>query len=201
MADRLKAEGRPLVLAPRSGPYPGRLDANLLDLCLEHGVPVADPPPAAVIDLAAWLRSDAGGGVRRDLESVAADRRFGPLLDAAVPAFCANARRPAEELLVSPALQPLVQGWLERTVKGQPHHHGEAATAGRARRWFDRAATGHDSLVALAGSLEALAPGGRAAHVQQVPGCPDRAWEHRRRRSAGGHTARRAAGRAWLARA
>jgi len=158
MADRLKAEGRPLVLAPRSGPYPGRLDANLLDLCLEHGVPVADPPPAAVIDLAAWLRSDAGGGVRRDLEFVAADRRFGPLLDAAVPAFCANARRPAEELLVSPALQPLVQGWLERTVKGQPQHHGEAATAGRAQRWFDRAATGHDSLVALAGSLEALAP-------------------------------------------
>jgi hypothetical protein len=113
MAPRLRADGRPVVLATGAWSRSHTLDANVIDVFAEHGIPLADLPPDASIDLHEWLQSGAHGGVRRSLEHMAADRRFRPLLTAAIPRLLDYAQRPADVLLVSPALEGLVRRWLE----------------------------------------------------------------------------------------
>ncbi|ROO89653.1 hypothetical protein EDD29_7358 [Actinocorallia herbida] len=71
MAGRLKAE-----IAEQGTPLPAPAGADLLDLLLELGVPVADPAPGHRVNLAPW----AGGADRRDLAVLCADPRFAPAL-------------------------------------------------------------------------------------------------------------------------
>jgi hypothetical protein len=111
MAPRLRAERRPVVLP--SSRWRRTLDVNVADACLEHGIPLADPPEHVTIDLDEWLRSQADGGVRRPLVHAAADPRFRPLLAAAVPAWSSRVERPADALLVSEPLEQVVRWWFE----------------------------------------------------------------------------------------
>src|SRR6266540_3996441 len=111
MAPRLRADDRPLILTPRRWGH--TFDANLIDVIVEHDIPVCDPPPHARIDLLEWLQSGSDGGVRRSLEHMAADRRYQPLLSAAVPSFCDYAERSVDDLLVSPGLEQLLRRWFQ----------------------------------------------------------------------------------------
>jgi hypothetical protein len=113
MAPRLRADGRPVVLATDAWSRGQALDANLIDVVAEHHLPLADLPSEARIDLREWLQGGERGGVRRPLEHMAADRRFRPLVTAAIPHFLDSVQRPAEILLVSPPLDGLVRRWLE----------------------------------------------------------------------------------------
>src|SRR6266545_3697820 len=111
MAPRLRADDRPLILTPRRWGH--TFDANLIDVIVEHDIHVCDPPPHARIDLLEWLQSGSDGGVRRSLEHMAADRRYQPLLSAAVPSFCDYAERSVDDLLVSPGLEQLLRRWFQ----------------------------------------------------------------------------------------
>ncbi len=111
MAPRLRADAHPVMLA--TSRWGGALDANVIDVLVEHDIPLADLPSGARIDLHEWLQSGSGGGVRRSLEHMAADRRFRPLLTAAIPRLLDYAQQPADVLLISPALEGLVRRWLE----------------------------------------------------------------------------------------
>jgi hypothetical protein len=110
MAPRLRAEGRPVVL-PTSR-WHGAFDPNVADACLEHGIPLADPSPAATIDLEAWLRA-ANDQVRRPLAHLARDPRFRPLLAAAIPAFCDRAGLLVDALPATAPLEGVLRSWLE----------------------------------------------------------------------------------------
>ncbi|MFF4644878.1 hypothetical protein [Streptomyces sp. NPDC001389] len=77
-APRLRAAGTPLRLHEDRYRHPG-LDADLLDACLDEGIPVEDPGTA--VELVFW---DARS--RRDLKALAADPLFGPRLEGTVHA-------------------------------------------------------------------------------------------------------------------
>ncbi len=82
-AERLISDGRPLQLAISY--FAGAsIDVDLLDLALELGVPVADPPGRSSFDLTRWA-TGKGPERRRDPVHLAADPRFSPLLAEAVP--------------------------------------------------------------------------------------------------------------------
>ncbi len=111
-ASRL-ARSRPLQLAVKVySTY--RIDVDLLDLALELGVPLQDPPARTECDLRAWAKAE-GLNRRRDPVHVAADSRFRPLLAAAVPEAVGNAvfdRAAAGK----PALTELCRQWLLELV-------------------------------------------------------------------------------------
>ncbi len=83
-AGRIVQDGRPLQLAVRTWGYRHEVDVDLLDLALELGVPLADPPEHTECDLKAWAGA-RGPGRRPDPVHMAADPRFEPVLRAAVP--------------------------------------------------------------------------------------------------------------------
>src|SRR5262249_60095185 len=74
MAPRLIADGEPVVLCGEHDD----VDLDLLDACLAHRVPVADPAKSARFPVGHWLKDQSEG--RRDLVALAADERFPPLL-------------------------------------------------------------------------------------------------------------------------
>jgi hypothetical protein len=80
MAGRLIADGNPVDCGVN-----GSVHLDMADLLLELGVPVADPSEHTSADLRRWARASKDGPDRqRDLDYVAADARFQPLLRAAL---------------------------------------------------------------------------------------------------------------------
>ncbi|MBS2534359.1 hypothetical protein KGQ20_16435 [Catenulispora sp. NF23] len=137
MAPRLRAEGRPLAIVDRR-----RIDVDLIDLCLELGLPVTgtdasanttantstgtgtNNQPAWHFDIGDWLDA-ADTPDQRDLSAFAADPVFGPALDRSMDRF-ATGSSPAggsgngpiagrfAELQAVPGLLIGVRRWLDR---------------------------------------------------------------------------------------
>ncbi|TXS50109.1 hypothetical protein [Streptomyces sp. t39] len=87
MADRLRADGRPVELF--QGRWQRTADLDLLDLCLASGIPVAEPDDqdpgtaqSAAVPLGPWLADTAPGA--RDLTAVAERPVFRALLSRTV---------------------------------------------------------------------------------------------------------------------
>jgi hypothetical protein len=78
IAGRLRAAGEPVRLY-ESHYRTALFDADLVDACLAHGIPVADPGPQVRLHL--W-----GDASRRDLRALAADPVFGRRLEGTVHA-------------------------------------------------------------------------------------------------------------------
>ncbi len=160
MAERLAADGDPV--APRvERDGRGILDANVVDACLEHGIPVADPVDGDAFDLHEWAASGEGA-TRRELVLVAADPRFEPLLVAAIGE---QWRRPGlrpDDLLSIRGLSPLVGRALQERVVAlgrgglaQAADLHEELAGISSRRTFSRFPAAHTRLAAadLAGPL------------------------------------------------
>ncbi|MEU7554333.1 DNA-binding protein [Streptomyces sp. NPDC044571] len=118
-ADRLRAElARP---GREAGLKVGAEDANLLDLLLSLGIPVADP----ATDAPAWSRHDqlnladwARGDQRRDLVALAADQRFRPAFRRAAYSF-GDAGSGADvmcRLAASPGGRPMLAEWMHEVA-------------------------------------------------------------------------------------
>ncbi|NUP48550.1 MAG: hypothetical protein HOW97_14760, partial [Catenulispora sp.] len=147
MAPRLRAEGTPLAVVDQ------RVDADLVDLCLDLGLPVVREPGARLesrFDLGGWL-DDGDHTGRRPLAAFAADEYFGRMLDHALEEFAGSSRRSARdtsrktspladrfaELAPVPGLLTGVSRWLDRRAEkvaagGLPALHTELGTIGRA---------------------------------------------------------------------
>ncbi len=111
LAGRLRAEGRPVELFG-SGSWRTTCDIDLLDVCLAGGVPVTDPSEHSALPLSTWLSDRTEG--RREPAALVADRRFTPLLRAAVEQLAGEGDGPARllDVVASPVLAPVVAGWL-----------------------------------------------------------------------------------------
>lgn len=98
MAPALRADGEP-VRVDGSDYWSRRIDVQVLETCLAHGVPVADPKPQAGPDLELWWRNRRPDD---DLPAVVADPRFAPV----VRQWAANGD--AARLWTVPALRPFL---------------------------------------------------------------------------------------------
>ncbi|MER5820426.1 hypothetical protein [Streptomyces californicus] len=122
MADRLRADGRPVDLF--QGRWRRTADLDLLDLCLASGITVAEPDHEATgpgrtrshgFALGPWLADDESG--RRDLEAVAAHPDFRALLRQEVGGLGdGHGRRLSDagmaKLASHPVLSVLLREWL-----------------------------------------------------------------------------------------
>ncbi|MDI2126918.1 hypothetical protein [Yinghuangia seranimata] len=102
MAEALRADGAPVSLGDKSW-HP--IDADLLDVCLAAGIPVADPNNSAQFALGDWYDDEEPG--RRDLAAVAADTRYEPVLRKAVGALGSQGNG---NHLVKAAAHPVLRG-------------------------------------------------------------------------------------------
>lgn len=116
MADRLRADGRPVDLF--QGRWQRTADLDLLDLCLDRGVPVADPDDGDTgtaqrpgVHLGAWLTDAAPGA--RDLTAVAGEPAFRALLSRTVGGLGgARGQRLADSGIAKLAAHPVLSGIL-----------------------------------------------------------------------------------------
>ncbi|MEU0492994.1 hypothetical protein ABZ249_27535 [Nocardiopsis sp. NPDC006139] len=113
IADRLRADGIPVDLTRTVGYYTGNIPADLLDLCLELGVPVTADTDQRGLDLETWV-DHPRGGPRRDLRFLRADPAWEPLVGRAVAAYSGGyarvhgGRRVLEDLLPYEYLHPYI---------------------------------------------------------------------------------------------
>ncbi|WP_328723124.1 hypothetical protein OHT52_28930 [Streptomyces sp. NBC_00247] len=118
MADRLRADGRPVELF--QGRWQRNADLDLLDLCLASGVPVVEPDdqgtgqPAGV-PLGQWLTDTAPGA--RDLAAVAERPVFRALLRRNIGGLGSERSQRLGDagmakLAAHPALSPILREWL-----------------------------------------------------------------------------------------
>jgi hypothetical protein len=83
-AARIKAEDKPIQLVSRQGWYT-YADPDLLDYALELGLKLADPPQNTQMNLSVWADTSHHNTYRpRDFALLAADKRFEPIILAAV---------------------------------------------------------------------------------------------------------------------
>ncbi|TDQ53289.1 DUF4132 domain-containing protein [Actinorugispora endophytica] len=137
LAPALVAGGRGLRLAAAED---DPVDANVLDVVLEHGIPLAHP--VRNLSLTEWHRS---GEARRPLAHLAADPRFGALLEREVAAFEGAPEPPTgrgghrrgkpapftrAQLLEFPALAPVVARVHPDLAPPAPPKAGETGEAG-----------------------------------------------------------------------
>jgi hypothetical protein len=134
MVPRLLADARPVDLFKSTGYRGVSADLDLLDLCLDAGVPLTFPGGDITVHLplGRWLtepRNGTGGGARtdggartgggaRDLAAVAADHRFLPLLHSALGSLNPSVLTPPilDALADHPVLRHVLHDWLaERT--------------------------------------------------------------------------------------
>ena len=110
MARRLRADGAPVRLSGRDD---WQTDLDLLDLALELQVPVEPPQPEGSLHFTRWLgRPEAR---RRDLDHVAADPAWGPLLLEALDDDLG--RIPASRVLAGGHLRRGFAAWLDRMAE------------------------------------------------------------------------------------
>ncbi|WP_258177547.1 hypothetical protein, partial [Streptomyces solincola] len=111
MADRLRADGRPVDLF--TGRWRNGAEPDLLDLCVATGIPLAAPPADAHLPLDNWLQ-DTGPG-RRDLTALGAAPHLRGLLHRAVGSI--GESRPTPQVLDGLAGHPVLRGilhdWLD----------------------------------------------------------------------------------------
>jgi hypothetical protein len=110
MARRLRADGTPVRLAGRDD---WQTDLDLLDLALELQVPVEPPGPETSLHLTRWLGRPEPR--RRDLDHVAADPTWGPLLLDALDDDLG--RVPAGRVLAGGHLRRGFAAWLDRMAE------------------------------------------------------------------------------------
>lgn len=127
IADRLRADGEPVRLGGGSHYY-GDISPALLDLCLEHGVPL-QPPGHGVLDLESWI-TNREDRPRRDLAHVRADPVWEPALASAATGYGQTHHRVLDDLLPFPYLHPYVDarlgelvGLMPGTALAQLGHH------------------------------------------------------------------------------
>jgi len=114
MAGRLKADGEPVKLC-RANDY---VDFDLVDVCLAHGVPVAEPAKTARYAVQQWLADETEG--RRDLAAMAADPKLRTGLAAGIEGWLepgwrgkASAQpKRIREIIAVPGLRAAVHWWL-----------------------------------------------------------------------------------------
>lgn len=118
-APRLRAE---LALPGREGGLRiGVEDADLLDLLLDLGLPVADPEPedrrrrGDQLNLRDWARADQ----RRDLLALAADERFHPAFTRALDALgdATSGTDIIQAVAASPGGRPLLAAWMRGVAR------------------------------------------------------------------------------------
>jgi hypothetical protein len=107
MARRLRADGTPVRLAGRDD---WQTDLDLLDLALELQMPVEAPGPETSLHLTRWLGRPEPR--RRDLDHVAGDPAWGPLLLEALDDDLG--RVPAGRVLAGGHLRRGFSAWLDR---------------------------------------------------------------------------------------
>ncbi|MBM7442245.1 hypothetical protein [Streptomyces sp. HB132] len=120
MADRLRADGRPVQLF--QGRWQRTADLDLLDLCLASGIPVAEPDDQTTgtaqgpgVPLGSWLTDTAPGA--RDLTAVAERPVFRALLSRTVGGLGGGrGQRPDDtgmaKLAAHPVLSAILREWL-----------------------------------------------------------------------------------------
>ncbi|MFF3171978.1 hypothetical protein ACFVQ0_05110 [Streptomyces sp. NPDC057900] len=116
MADRLRADGRPVELF--QGRWQRNADLDLLDLCLASGIPVAEPDErdagngqGPAVPLGSWLTDTAPGA--RDLTAVSERPAFRALLRRTVGALGdGHGQRLSDAGLAKLAAHPVLSGIL-----------------------------------------------------------------------------------------
>ncbi|PSK96762.1 hypothetical protein CLV63_11059 [Murinocardiopsis flavida] len=114
VAGRLIADAVPVPI-DKGGEHGGAVDADLLDACLAHGVPVVAPRALTRVNLTAWLAAQ-GGAPQRDLASAVADPAWRARLAAALAEH--GEREGIDAFLAFPALAPLVGEHLTALIDG-----------------------------------------------------------------------------------
>ena len=128
-ADRLRTDGVPVDLAAKDRPPFYDIPADLLDLCLELGVPVTATDTGRRLALASWVEN-RHEEPRRDLSALRADPEWEPYLERAVTAYGEWYRQTLEDLLPFAYLHPYVDRRLGDLVEGI----GRGGTAGLRER-------------------------------------------------------------------
>ncbi|MEU9204746.1 hypothetical protein [Streptomyces sp. NPDC048332] len=130
MADRLRADGRPVELF--QGRWQRNADLDLLDLCLASGVPVAEPDDqssgtaqAAGLPVGPWLIDTVPGA--RDLAAVAEQPVFRALLSRDVGGLGGGrGQRPSDAGLAKLAAHPVLSGILGEWLTGRAEEYAAA---------------------------------------------------------------------------
>lgn len=109
MADRLRAAGRPL----RLDQLRFQQDIDLIDLCLDLGLPLTDPDPKNfTLDVGQWLPT----GSPRTLSAIAGDERFRPYLAQSVARLAAGSSTLGSHgavIAAAPGLRSVVSDWMD----------------------------------------------------------------------------------------
>lgn len=117
VADRLRTEGSPVDLAGWRGARLTGIPTDLLDLCLELGVPVVAGDRRRSLDLSGWV-VNRNGEPRRELAFLRADPLWEPCLERAVAAYGRSHRQGLDNLLPFPYLHPYIDRRLGTLVEG-----------------------------------------------------------------------------------
>ncbi|WP_269453205.1 hypothetical protein [Yinghuangia sp. ASG 101] len=110
MAPALIADGVPADLFTS---HYGNAAPDLVDVCLAHGIPLADPRPGNDVDLASWFQDTEPG--RRDLVAFGADPRYAVLLRKAVGELGGDTGH-IQAASEHPVLRVAMHDWLDERV-------------------------------------------------------------------------------------
>ncbi|MFI0944080.1 hypothetical protein [Streptomyces sp. NPDC021020] len=141
MADRLRADGRPVELF--QGRWQRNADLDLLDLCLARGIPVAEPDDedvartwAPALPVGPWLTDTAPGA--RDLTAVAEQPLFRALLTRSVGSLGDHHQRLDDTVTARLAAHPVLSGILREWLTARAEEYAAARGLPGLRTALDR---------------------------------------------------------------